>query len=50
MKNFLKRYLVFKPLYKIEGVIDPNSRWPICKPKYPKFSTFVYEVAKWSIF
>ncbi len=48
ISRFLKRYLVFKPLYWIEKKIDPN-----CvngKPKYKRLHKFTYEVCKWTMF
>lgn len=47
ISRFLKRYLCFKPLYLIEKKIDPSCRSG--KPKYKRFSRFVYKVAKWSL-
>ncbi len=48
-KRFIKRWLFFKPLYKIQMLIDPNSMFPIAKPRFPKYSRFVYMVCKWSL-
>lgn len=47
ISRFLKRYLCFKPLYWIEKKIDPSCRSG--RPKYKRFATFVYKVAKWSL-
>lgn len=46
-KIFFKRWLVFKPLYYIEKMVDPPPNFGL--PKYPRFSAFVYKVAKWSM-
>ena len=48
VKHFLIRWFVFKPLYKLEKLIDPMAKFG--SPKYPKFSTLVYKIAKSTIF
>ena len=48
ISRFLKRYLVFKPLYWIEKKIDSN-----CvngRPKYKRLHKFTYNVCKWAMF
>jgi hypothetical protein len=48
ISRFLKRYLCFKPLYWIEKKIDPQCK--VGRPKYKRFSNFVYKVCKWAMF
>jgi len=47
IKKFLIRWLVFKPLYNVEKLIDPKCKFGT--PKYRKFSVFIYKIAKWAI-
>jgi len=49
IKHFIIYWFLFKPLYKLEKLIDPMGM-TLRKPKYPKFATFVYKIAKLSIF
>ena len=48
ISRFLKRYLCFKPLYWVEKKIDPQCK--VGRPKYKRFSNFVYKVCKWAMF
>jgi hypothetical protein len=48
IKHFIIHWFAFKPLYKLEKLIDPMVK--VGKPKYPKFSFFVYKIAKSTIF
>jgi len=44
------RRIIFKFLYWIEKKIDPRSIFPpVAKPKYPRYSRFVFRVCMWAM-
>lgn len=49
-KRLIIKWMLFKPLYKLQKVIDPNAIFPIAKPKYRKYNNFVYKIFKMSMF
>jgi len=50
LRRFLARWFVFKPLYKFQKLVYPESIFPISKPICPRLSNLSYRAAKWSMF